>query len=336
VSLLSMALMLLAWAASQQLAAADSERDVQQRLRAAHAEVQASAQHLGEIAATVPGLLYQWFARPDGSRGFRYVSAHAQVLFGLAPERFGRLWWTRIHAEDRPMVRAAIRDAVAARLPWNVEGRVTDGAGQERWVRMMARPTSDGAEVVYTGFVIDITAERHGQAELQRLATTDSLTGLLTRRQFHLLGEREIARHERSGEPMAVLMLDVDHFKRVNDTHGHARGDAVLAAVALAMREALREVDVLGRFGGEEFVAVLVGADPATASVIAERLRVACGRVAVPLEGGGALSITVSIGLGAWCRGEDRLDAALRRADAALYRAKQGGRNRVEHAPASA
>jgi diguanylate cyclase (GGDEF)-like protein len=171
---------------------------------------------------------------------------------------------------------------------------------------------------------------REGRAELERLATTDSLTGLATRRQFEALAGHEIARHQRSGEPMALLMLDVDHFKRVNDNHGHAAGDAVLRAVAQAMRETVREADVVGRLGGEEFAAVLVTADETDARRIAERLRQRCGRLAIQMDGAPlSLRITVSIGLAAWQPEEATIGPSLRRADAALYRAKRDGRDRV-------
>lgn len=165
------------------------------------------------------------------------------------------------------------------------------------------------------------------RADLDRsleLAVTDSLTGLRNRRYIthHLEGLL------RSGQA-ALLLLDVDRFKKVNDTHGHAAGDVVLKAVAGRMKEHLRAVDVLARFGGEEFVVAMANATEEEAMQVAERLRLAMAEDAVTLHGGVSLRVTASIGVALAQPGESlpRLMAA---ADAALYRAKNNGRDRVE------
>ena len=165
------------------------------------------------------------------------------------------------------------------------------------------------------------------ESGIRRLAMIDGLTELFTRRAFLDLAERELGRARRQGHSSALLMIDIDHFKRVNDTLGHAAGDRVLAAVADAARRSLRGEDLLGRYGGEEFCALLSGAGQEQALATAERVRAAIAELAVD---GVARTITVSVGV-ACCSsdGGAELEAGLQRADEALYRAKAAGRNRV-------
>lgn len=160
------------------------------------------------------------------------------------------------------------------------------------------------------------------EAELRRLADTDHLTGALTRRRLLEVGERIW-----SGGPACLLMLDLDRFKRVNDDHGHAAGDAALLAFAAVCRARLRPGDAFGRMGGEEFAAVLPETGAAAGLALAEALRRAVAAAPVSVETGD-LAISVSIGLAASRAGEP-LAEALKRADAALYAAKNGGRDRV-------
>ncbi len=159
--------------------------------------------------------------------------------------------------------------------------------------------------------------------ELQHLVTHDMLTGALSRRALFEQGEVEIERGRRSGAPLSALMLDLDHFKRVNDEHGHLVGDRVLRDFTVRVQALLRRPDHLGRFGGEEFVVLLPGTGPQQALAVAQRIL--DSRTADP-----ALpACTVSIGVVTQARGEP-LDALIERADAALYRAKANGRNRIE------
>ena len=166
---------------------------------------------------------------------------------------------------------------------------------------------------------------------LEAQANRDALTGVLTRRAFTELATGALARRVGSAEPMAVLLLDVDHFKRINDAHGHLVGDAALRGLGAVLRRELREGDLVGRFGGEEFVVLLRGLEPLEAQAVAERLRQAIA--AEPIEYQGARhAMTASLGLAVVARREG-LEAALGRADAALYAAKHAGRDRVRVAP---
>lgn len=179
--------------------------------------------------------------------------------------------------------------------------------------------------------------QRNRELEEQRraieaLANTDALTGALSRRHFLELAGRERARAAREGGGLAVLLLDIDHFKRVNDTHGHAGGDAVLRAFHATCATQLRAHDLLGRLGGEEFGVVLPATGREVARQVAERLRAAVAAGPVTLPGGAAVAITVSIGLAFTASAAEDIDSLLAAADAALYRAKREGRNRVVEA----
>lgn len=165
------------------------------------------------------------------------------------------------------------------------------------------------------------------KAELEILAATDPLTGMFNRRAFLDLAERELARAHRLESPYVVLMMDLDLFKRVNDDYGHQAGDRVLVAFAAVVKRCFRIEDLAGRYGGEEFCAILPGVTMEQATVIAERLR---GAVSQCTLGDLPRTTTISIGIAA-CSGKAQvsLDAAIGRADEALYRAKHDGRDRV-------
>lgn len=199
--------------------------------------------------------------------------------------------------------------------------------------------------------IVDLLRELDAaRREAARLAETDPLTGVLNRRRFVALAERERLLAVRAGAPMSVLMLDLDDFKRVNDRCGHAAGDHVLVAVADACRQAVRTTDWVARWGGEEFVIALPATGPSGASVLAERLRGAVSAIRfdgeeAAEEASDALAtlmpVTVSVGIASVEPGGPRrdLEQLIGLADAAMYRAKRAGKNRVElpvHLPATA
>lgn len=165
--------------------------------------------------------------------------------------------------------------------------------------------------------------------ELERVATTDYLTGLLNRRAIQAAGRAAVASARSSGTGCAVLMLDVDRFKRINDERGHAGGDEALAEVVARVAGAVHEPHLLGRFGGEEFLLLLPHGDVSRAMVVAETLRAAVADVPLALASG-AWPGTVSVGVAVLAERDRDFDDLVRRADAALYRAKDAGRNRVE------
>ena len=174
-------------------------------------------------------------------------------------------------------------------------------------------------------YVVTVT---RAHRSLARMATTDSLTGLFNRRHMIELTEKELARHHRSPSNLTLMLMDIDHFKHVNDQHGHDIGDRVLDAVSLVLKNSMREQDFIGRWGGEEFLAVLPETDLDQAAVSAERIRKAIQALVIDSDGD-KVSVTLSIGITQY-RAQEALSNAIARADRALYEGKSAGRNRVE------
>ncbi len=196
---------------------------------------------------------------------------------------------------------------------------------------------SAGAE--FSRAQLDVAAALTGQgataydnahlfAQVQQMATTDGLTGIHNRRHFNDLANTQLSIAQRNHRPMAAVMIDIDHFKRINDTYGHGSGDEVIRAVAGVLQAQVRQPDVLGRYGGEEFAIVMseMHGDP---TVVAERLRAAVESTTIATPAG-PLHTTISVGVTELKPGDD-LGTVLARADEALYSAKQAGRNQVRH-----
>jgi diguanylate cyclase (GGDEF)-like protein len=177
------------------------------------------------------------------------------------------------------------------------------------------------------GFVLMI--KERSDREIRTLAMTDPLTKIFNRRAFMIQAEKDLAAAERSQLPLAFLMLDIDHFKQINDKYGHATGDAVLVRIAEVLSSHLRKQDTLGRYGGEEFCALLPGTDAQGAMALAEKLRLEVAMTRVELEES-SLGLTLSIGGSIWKHDDPGKDCRelLDEADRALYQAKSGGRNR--------
>jgi diguanylate cyclase (GGDEF)-like protein len=182
-----------------------------------------------------------------------------------------------------------------------------------------------GGEAVLA-IVVDITTRKEMEQQLKRLASTDPLTGLANRVRFFALAAEELRRMQRYERPLAALMVDIDHFKHINDEHGHEAGDLALRTFGALCRTLVREADVVGRIGGEEFALLLPETGQERARALAERLR---GAVEGLRDAGLCCPMTVSIGVAGVLPGEVSVEAALSRADAALYEAKRAGRNRV-------
>ncbi|MGC9163568.1 MAG: GGDEF domain-containing protein [Thiomonas sp.] len=258
----------------------------------------------------------------------------AQAL--LDPQRLypdpGSAHASRFYAETQS--RQAIRDALDARGEVGpVDVRMLTAHGANIHVMLAARSLRyDGKQAVLTSLV-EITERKQRELALARQTQTDMLTGLYNRRGFFEHAEPTL--REARGDLPSLLLIDADHFKRVNDTHGHAVGDAVLLQLASRMSAALREGDVIGRIGGEEFAVFLPATHTRAATALAERMRELVARHALRIHGL-RVPMTLSIGVTRLQPGENTLDAALSRADAAMYQAKQRGRNRVEVAAVSA
>lgn len=172
---------------------------------------------------------------------------------------------------------------------------------------------------------LEVERRERLEIELRQLATTDPLTGAWNRRHFLELAAKEVNRSRRYGRPLAVMLIDIDNFKRINDTLGHSSGDQVLTRLARVLRRTLRKPDAFGRLGGDEFAVLAPELDEDAARQMAERLREA---MEITLPGADFL-VTISIGVSAWNDADETIEPAMHRADQALYRSKQEGRNRV-------
>jgi len=186
-----------------------------------------------------------------------------------------------------------------------------------------------GGRRFYTVIMRDVSQIKAYEEDLQVLANTDSLTRLFNRRQLYPIMQNELDRAVRKKIPFSVLLIDIDHFKKFNDTYGHAGGDLLLAGFADKLRSAIRQMDSAFRFGGEEFVVLLPETAGQEARIPAERFRqlIAASRFPMPPDGR-PVSVTVSVGIAGFRNG-DTLDDVIRHADLAMYAAKSGGRNRV-------
>ncbi len=223
----------------------------------------------------------------------------------------------------------------ARRDGWHIdEGWRKRRDGSRYWCQsLVAALEEDNGEVIGFSVVLrDVTEGKVTGDELRRLLITDHLTGVANRARFYELGEAEVARWRRFGRPLSALMIDADHFKRINDTYGHPAGDAVLKVLARTCQDLLRSTDVIGRLGGEEFGVLLPGLDLESARLIGERVRAAVEALRVDTDGQ-TIAFTVSIGCAAMGGAADGVAALLQAADRALYAAKRGGRNQVAWAP---
>jgi diguanylate cyclase (GGDEF)-like protein len=203
-------------------------------------------------------------------------------------------------------------------------------SGEFVWLGDHSFPWLDDKGVILgsLGILTDITSRKDLEKKLRQRATTDFLTGASTRRHFVNLVSREISRSLRSGSALCLVIMDVDHFKKVNDTYGHAAGDSVLKHLCDLCRSQLRVSDSLGRIGGEEFGILLVDCTMQKALQVAERLKDLIAE-SVLLQSGESITCTASFGVAQFNPMTDDLKLLLRRADSALYEAKDRGRNRV-------
>lgn len=236
------------------------------------------------------------------------------------------------HPDDREADRHAIEELLKEHLPQAIyEKRYQHRDGTYIWVEFSAALVCDamGKPLHLVAQISDITERRRVDEELQRLATTDPLTSLFNRRRLLEALESEIKRRQRSPQPLSVLMLDIDHFKQINDRYGHHAGDTALRQLAAHCSSLLRELDAFGRLGGEEFAIILPGSTLENARIMAERLRSHVEAMRIGCGEGCEFGMTVSIGAATATEEDMEQTELLRRADRALYQAKEEGRNRV-------
>lgn len=257
-----------------------------------------------------------------------YANETAQILLGLVESRQDLRIWHQPEDRQRLLDRIAREEQVQ-----DFEARVQAIDGRLFWALVAGITITLDDRPGLLVSISDISSRKAMEEELKRLATTDPLTGIPNRRFLMDQGDRELGRARRYGNALSVLILDIDHFKKINDRHGHAVGDDALKAMVQCCLRQLREIDILCRLGGEEFVALLPETPGEAAMAAAERLRDAVARMSLPLAGSENLTFTISVGVTAPREADVSLADMLSRADEALYEAKRNGRNRVTLLP---
>lgn len=256
-----------------------------------------------------------------------FVNTRFSELIGLPRERLigsrARDYYLDSHQRQRVLERLRSGGGVT-----NMEVQFKRADGSPFWTLFTVNQAVIQGVPVNLAWIYDYTERRSMEEALRDMASRDPLTGIYNRRSFMELARSQLARAHRFHEPLSVFVLDVDHFKKINDSFGHATGDDALRMVAAGCQAILREYDILGRLGGEEFVVVLPGATADESRVVAERVRRHLARM--PIEApDGTFRLTASIGIAGLDGATDTLERAIHRADLALYRAKHMGRNRV-------
>ncbi|NWB68943.1 diguanylate cyclase [Pseudomonas sp. I8001] len=284
---------------------------------------------LKKLSAHVPGGIFQFVLEPNNVSRFIYASDGIRDIYEIEPgvlQQDARKVFERIHPLDVERVRESIRLSTLQLSHWREEYRVQLPHRGLRWVRGEATPEElAGGGTLWHGYVSDISDLKRVEEELRALSITDSLTGIHNRRYFQDRLKAEMIRVKRASGALSVIMFDIDHFKRINDQHGHAVGDEVLKELCRRISHRLRRTDVFCRLGGEEFVVLCANTDGSQAFNVALELWQALR--GEPMEGVG--TVTASFGVASW-RVEEGVDSLLLRADSGVYAAKQAGRDRVE------
>lgn len=303
-------------------------RDVTARKRAEEAQ-RRSQELLTLFIRQSPIYAFIKEVTPTGSRVL-HVSDNFQQLLGssvsdLLGKTMSELFPPEFAATMTADDRAVIANGLVVKLDEDFNGR---------HYTSIKFPIIQGERVLLAGYTIDITERKRLEEQLRQQATTDDLTGVANRRRFLELAQTETSRALRYRHPLALALIDIDHFKKINDTYGHAAGDQALLALAEICRTNIRAIDVFARFGGDEFAVLLPETSREEAAEVMQRVGLAVAARPADLDCG-PVAITISAGIAGLASGEDSLDALLRRADQALYQAKEAGRNRVMTEPAS-
>jgi diguanylate cyclase (GGDEF)-like protein/PAS domain S-box-containing protein len=284
---------------------------------------------LKKLSAHVPGGIFQFTLEPQDHWRFIYASDGMRDIYEIEPgvlQQDASGVFERIHPLDVERVRASIRLSALQLTHWREEYRVQLPQRGLRWIRGEATPEElPGGGTLWHGYVSDISDLKRVEEELRTLSITDALTGIHNRRYFQDRVKAEMIRLNRTSGALSLIMLDIDHFKRINDQYGHGVGDGVLQELCKRIAQRLRRSDVFCRLGGEEFVVLCPNTDGDQAYSLAMELWQSLR--SAPVETVGV--VTASFGVASW-RVDEGIDGLLLRADSAVYMAKQAGRDRVE------
>jgi len=271
-------------------------------------------------------------------RFIRFNDTYARTRNKLSKDLFGKKCYEVLHNRTAICDDCVVEKTFRSKDPCAKEKLVTLPDGLAAWFEILTYPIFDQQKNVshVVEYTRDITFRKKEEEEkealiktLNHLSTTDSLTGLLNRRALNDMLQHEIERASRYEKDLSMIICDVDLFKHINDTYGHTTGDRALTAVSEVLRQALRKSDILGRYGGDEFMIILPETSLTGAQSLAEKVRAAVEGLNLELPGNKRIGLTISIGVASCCMTEDNLDTLVSLADAALYRSKEAGRNKI-------
>ncbi|BES69175.1 hypothetical protein RE428_01930 [Marinobacter nanhaiticus D15-8W] len=301
-------------------------------------EARASSRQLKTLMDNLPGMAYR--CQFDASWTMKFVSDGCRELTGYAPEELieNRVvsFADMVEDVDNEETVRVVEQAIAQAEPYSIEYALTRRDGRRIWIWERGRGVQVDDDLMLEGILMDISDRKILEEELASMATRDALTGLYNRREAERRLEAEIRRAERYERPVALLWLDLDHFKTVNDRHGHAKGDEVLRRVSGLIADSIRSVDIAARYGGEEFLVVLPERGLAEACDTAERLRQLIESEVVTVGGDSVVRLSASIGVAVFPDHASSADELCHEADQAMYAAKRAGRNQVFRAGQSA
>ncbi len=299
----------------------------------AEAKIQESERFLSTLISNLPGLVYR--CANDRNWTMKYLSEGCLSLTGYNPQdlienrtiSFNQI----IHPDDREKVWESIQSAIKELRPYKLEYRIRTAYGGEKWVWEQSRGIFDkkGNLQMLEGFIMDITEKKKAEQQLSYTATHDPLTGLPNRLLFTDRLKQELARASRSNTIAAVMMLDLDHFKEVNDTFGHTVGDVLLKSAARRLEDCIRLTDTVARMGGDEFIFIF--SDIKRLQEVEKLLNRIFESFSEPFSIDiHQVSITPSIGVSLYPFDGETAEVLIKNADIAMYRAKDAGRNNYQ------
>lgn len=284
-----------------------------------------------DMTSRIPGGVYTLRLDRDGNRKFEFLNKAMSEIFDIQKEEAffnPNIIYDSIHPEDRPGLDEVDRLAGQNLQPFRWEGRIII-RGEIRWIRVQSNALKvSEEESLWNGIAIDITDEILQKYALIKQASIDELTGLLSRRQFLEMGDLFFQKSIMSDDTFVVAMIDIDHFKKINDSHGHSAGDHVLEEFGRLARSHFSPQDILGRLGGEEFGIVLSGASCSEAISAVQKFRTAIEGLTVNWQNR-TIYFTISCGLCMYSCSINTFQQILNNADDALYKAKERGRNQI-------
>ncbi|MBL4907740.1 MAG: diguanylate cyclase [Sneathiella sp.] len=302
----------------------------ERRLKKITEERKESETRLRLLTDNLPAVIHQVSVSEDGKKEVTFLNKGVEQLLA---EEYGILckdpdFLKRyILPDDRQKFDDVLADVMDNTLERDIIVRVNLNQNSLKWIHVFLRGRkNDRGSVIIDGLYLDITFVKIGEEELRRLATTDSLTGIFNRRHLLEIAERDFAAAHRYETPLSVLLIDIDHFKYVNDQFGHDIGDTVLKKFSILTQDILRQCDIFGRLGGEEFVIVLPQTPSSGAFFVAEKVRKLIENADWAITD---LKVTISIGLAQSLPSDHDISDVLKRADLAVYKAKDAGRNQT-------